>query len=184
MRTRGNILWYNSLDSTNKEAVRLLKAGSLTDNLSFIAAREQTCGRGQGDHSWTSFPGENLTFSVVLRQPGFCDAGSLALINDYVCPAIQKFLAEEGVSSWIKDPNDIWVEDRKICGILIENFLLGSVLQASIIGIGLNLNQSEWPSDIPNPISLYQITGKKYNPEDVLVRLAPMFESSPAGLKL
>lgn len=90
-----SILWSNSLDSTNKEAVRLLQAGSLTDKLSFIAALEQTSGRGQEDHIWTSAPGENLTFSVV-----------------------------------------------------------------------------------------FQLNGKKYKPEDVLLRLVPMFESFPAGRQL
>lgn len=179
-----SILWSNSLDSTNKEAVRLLQAGSLTDKLSFIAALEQTSGRGQGDHIWTSAPGENLTFSVVLQDPGFCDAGTLDLINSYVCPVIRRFLQEEGIESWVKAPNDIWVGDRKICGILIENFIIGSRVEASIIGIGLNLNQESWPSDIPNPVSLFQLNGKKYKPEDVLLRLVPMFESFPAGRPL
>ena len=185
MLPRANIIWSDRLDSTNKEAARLLTEGRLSDKLSLIAAVEQTAGRGQGDHLWTSAPGENLTFSVVLRNPEFCDASSLSLINDYVCPVITDFLRKEGVeNSWIKAPNDIWVGDRKICGILIENFILGGRVTATIIGIGLNLKQKVWPSDLPNPVSLSELTGKNYDPREVLLRLAPEFESFPAGSPL
>lgn len=150
----------------------MLEAGSFTDNMSLVATRSQTAGRGQGNHVWHSEEGANLTFSIVL-VPG---QRSLAvsdrlLINSFVCPVICSFLEEEAVLPWIKEPNDIWVADRKICGILVENILLGNHIAASIIGVGLNLNQTVWPDDLPNPVSLRQLTGKSYKPDEVLVRL-------------
>ena len=167
-----DIRWYDSVESTNDEARRLLCG---LDNLSVIAARCQTAGRGQGDHKWHSRPGENLTFSVVLK---FGAEGALAplaardalLITETVTLALRLYLADEGVKARIKWPNDIYVGDLKVCGILIENILKGADVDSSIIGIGLNLNQTVFPEDIPNPTSLSLLTGRRYDPEKELVR--------------
>ena len=167
-----DIRWYDIVESTNDVARTLI--GEL-DNLSVVAAGCQTAGRGQGDHKWHSRPGENLTFSVVLkfRAPGAPqDDGSLAplaardslLITQVVTLALRRFLKGHGVESRIKWPNDIYVGDLKICGILIENILHGPDVASSIVGIGLNLNQTEFPADIPNPVSLALLTGGKYDP--------------------
>lgn len=164
-----HIIWYDMVDSTNSELRRRL--GEL-DNLSIIAAKSQTQGRGQGSHCWTSADGENLTFSLLLRFDGErTPAREAAVINDIITPAIRGFLSEEGIESWVKLPNDIWVGDRKICGILIENILHGGFLGETIVGIGLNLNQTGWPSDLPNPVSLMELTGKEYPPEETLERI-------------
>ena len=160
-----DIRWYDEVESTNDEARRLV--GGL-DNLSVIAARCQTKGRGQGDHKWHSLPGENLTFSVVMK---FGDgvlaplaARDALLITETVTLALRLYLKEQGVAARIKWPNDIYVGDKKVCGILIENILKGPEVASSIIGIGLNLNQTDFPSDLPNPVSLSILTGKKYDP--------------------
>ena len=165
------IRWYDTVESTNDEARRLIPA---LDNLSVVAARCQTAGRGQGDHKWHSMPGENLTFSVVLKF----GEGALAplqareelLITQVVTFALRLYLLDEGVSARIKWPNDIYVGDRKICGILIENILSGQEVATSIIGIGLNLNQTDFPSDLPNPVSLRLLTGRQYDPSHELER--------------
>ena len=167
-----DIRWLDTVESTNDEARRLL--GEL-DNLSVIAARCQTAGRGQGDHKWHSRPGENLTFSAVLKFGGEGALAPLAardalLITETVTLALRLYLAEEGVKARIKWPNDIYVGDLKVCGILIENILKGQEVDASIIGIGLNLNQTVFPEDIPNPTSLSLLTGRNYDPEAELVR--------------
>ena len=171
--TRADIFWYESLDSTNDELRRRI-AG--LDNLSIIASKSQTAGRGQGDHKWHSEPGSNLTFSLLLKfgDGARLKASGLQLLNDFITKVLLEFLSEEGVEAWVKLPNDIWVGSRKICGILIENQLKGAEIESSIIGIGLDLNQCEWPSDLPNPVSLKELTGKEYPPEQVLERISDL----------
>ena len=165
-----HILWLETADSTNSELRRRI-AG--LDNLSIIAAREQTAGRGQGTHTWFSTPGRNLTFSILYR---FGDAYALAasdaiLITQITTLAIRDYLLSHGVRACIKWPNDIWVEDRKICGILIENTLESGMVRESIVGIGLNLNETGWPPELPNPVSLRELTGQEYAPDAELTAL-------------
>ena len=164
-----DIRWYDMVESTNDEARRLIAE---LDNLSVIAARCQTAGRGQGDHKWHSRPGENLTFSAVLKfgNGGLAPlaARDALLITETVTLALRLYLERHGVKARIKWPNDIYVGDRKICGILIENILHGQDVASSIIGIGLNLNQVDFPSDLPNPVSLSQLTGGRFDVEEEL----------------
>ena len=143
------------------------------DNLSIIAARSQTAGRGQGTHTWFASPGENLTFSILYRFEGACalDVSDVILITELTTLALRDYLLGHGVQARIKWPNDIWVGERKICGILIENRLDGSAVRESITGIGLNLNETGWPPELPNPVSLHELTGEHYEPERELERL-------------
>lgn len=161
-----DILWFDTLDSTNSEAERRFQE---LDNMSMIAAWNQTAGRGQGEHKWHSRPSENLTFSLVLKHR--LPAGELRRINDYITGVLLEFLWSEGVKAHVKLPNDIWVNDKKIAGILIENNIEGTCVTGSIIGVGFNLNETVWPEDLPNPVSLCELTGKKYAPEEVLRRI-------------
>ena len=112
-------------------------------NLSVIAARFQTAGRGQGTHTWLSPKDENLTFSILIRfgEDGVpvLPATEAVRISYIATLSIRDFLLDEGIESRIKWPNDIWVEDRKICGMLIENILDGPNVGCSIIGIGINI---------------------------------------------
>lgn len=163
-------IWMDIVDSTNSETRR--RIGGL-GNLSVVAASRQTSGRGQGDHVWLSESGLNLTFSILLRFPGDgLPVGRLQLINDFITSSILDFLGEESVPARVKLPNDIWVGDKKICGILIENILDGSFVRESIVGVGLNLNQTQWPESLPNPVSLKELTGKEYPPEAALERIS------------
>ena len=165
-----HILWLDTVDSTNSE-LRKRMAGC--DNLSIVAAKGQTAGRGQGDHRWHSTPGQNLTFSILYRFEGpFRLAASDALLITQVTTlALRDYLLGHGVEARIKWPNDIWVGDRKICGILIENILEGTSVLAGIVGIGLNLNETDWPEELPNPVSLRELTGLAYEPEKELLSL-------------
>lgn len=165
-----SILWLESTDSTNY-ALRAQRSG--LDNLSIVAAKGQTAGRGQGTHTWYATPGRNLTFSILYR---FGEAGPLAaadaiLVTQVTTLAIRDYLLAHGVEARIKWPNDIWVGDRKICGILIENTLEGASVRESIVGIGLNLNETGWPAELPNPVSLTELTGKRYRLQTELKRL-------------
>lgn len=161
------IIWHKEIDSTNNEARRQLSA---IDNLSVIAAEFQTAGRGQGDHIWSSMRGENLTFSVVLKfERGFMPARDALLITQVTTLALRRFLASKGIDSRIKWPNDIYVADmKKICGILIENVLTFESVTYSIIGIGLDVNQTQFSPDLPNPVSMKMLTGITYDTHALL----------------
>ena len=154
-----NIIWYDELDSTNNEARRVLDA---LDNLSVIAAVGQSAGRGQGDHTWFASPGKNITATIVLK-PENLSASDYLFVTRVTTLALLSYLREHGVQARIKWPNDIWVEDRKICGILIENIIDGNRMKACLIGIGLNINEEGWPENLPNPVSLKELTGKEYD---------------------
>ncbi len=166
------IIWLETADSTNSELRRRMDA---LDNLSVIAAEEQTAGRGQGSHSWFSRPGSGLTFSVLLRFPPEgrfrVKAADLLLITELVTLAIRDYLLDRGIDAGIKWPNDIWVGDRKICGILIENILDADMIRRSIVGIGLNVNETDWPEELPNPVSMKQLSGRTYSIREELEAL-------------
>ena len=131
-------------------------------------AEFQTAGRGCGENTWESERGKNLTFSVLLHpteiranwQFRISEAVSVAL-----CETLEARLNERVEIKW---PNDIYVGDRKICGILIENRLKGSTITDSIVGIGLNVNQRTFVSDAPNPVSVCQLTGEETDREALL----------------
>ena len=167
---KAQILWLETADSTNHV---LRERMAELDNLSVIAAREQTAGRGQGTHTWFSTPGENLTFSILYRfgAVGTLAASDALLITQVTTLALRDYLLGHGVQARIKWPNDIWVEERKICGILIENILEGGLVRDSIVGIGLNVNETGWPDGLPNPVSLRELTGRRYSPEEELLAL-------------
>jgi len=165
-----DIIWLGTADSTNSILRRQIPS---LDNLSIIAAREQTAGRGQGTHTWYATPGANLTFSILYRFGGDCAlaASEAILITQVTTLALRDYLLKNDISARIKWPNDIWVGDRKICGILIENILSQGAVLESIVGIGLNVNESDWPSDLPNPVSMYELTGRTYDIRQELPRL-------------
>ena len=153
------IKWFESLASTNNEAKKHITD---YDNLSVIATIEQSAGRGQGSHTWYTTPGKNLTFTIVFN-PENLPASEALYLTRITTLSLLSYLAARGVRARIKWPNDIWVEDKKICGILIENILEGNLVHNSIIGIGLNINESGWPEDLPNPVSLGELPGKSYD---------------------
>lgn len=173
LQAGGGIIWVESTESTNSELRK--RIGEL-DNLSVIAAREQTAGRGQGDHSWFSSPATNLTFSILFRFgegfPVTLGSSDAVLVTQITTLAIRDHLLSRGIGSRIKWPNDIWTGDRKICGILIENSSMGGMVTSSIVGIGLNVNETGWPAGLPNPVSMRELSGKVYNLDEELRALA------------
>lgn len=146
-------------DSTNTYAV---EHESEFESLTMIYCNEQTAGRGQRGNHWESEPGKNLTFSVVYRPEDFPASAQFA-ISEAAALGIADALGELGVEAKVKWPNDIYVGDSKICGILIENALLGVNLLRSVIGVGINVNQRVFLSDAPNPVSVCNITGHEAN---------------------
>ena len=168
-----NTLWLDTIDSTNSEALRRLP--ELADG-TVLAAREQTAGRGQRGNTWFTEPGKNLTFSIVLKNLPLSAPESIRL-NFLTSVAVASFLESHGVTAAIKWPNDIYVDGRKICGMLIENTLgPGGRLMASVIGIGINMNQMVFPQ-LANATSLTLFTGKESVLESALEEFLGVFES-------
>lgn len=135
-------------------------------HLTMVRASAQNSGRGQRGNSWESEPGRNLTLSVVLRPTGFRASNQFA-ISEAVALAVADTLGWYGIPAKVKWPNDIYVGDKKICGILIEHAVGGTDILHSICGAGINVNQREFRSDAPNPVSMIQISGEEYDLEEV-----------------
>ena len=168
------IKWFEELDSTNDELLRHL---SQYDNLSVVAALRQTAGRGQRGNRWLSAGGENLTFSLLLRPASLPARGFMSLT--YMATlAVKSWLCRQGVPAVIKWPNDIYVGKRKICGMLVENSLSEGRVATSVIGIGLNLNQTDFPGELINPVSLRLLTGQEYPLPATLEALLAAFDFS------
>lgn len=160
------IIRLQKTDSTNNYLHALARPEQLGEG-SVVWAEFQTAGRGQIGNSWESADGENLTFSVVL-YPTFLLANRQFLISQITALSVKQTLDRYVDDITVKWPNDIYWRDRKICGMLIENDLAGQFIYSSILGIGININQKEFKSNAPNPVSLYQIIGKRTDREKFL----------------
>ena len=134
----------------------------------------QTAGRGQAGNSWESEKGKNLLFSTLLRYPEVEAANQwrlsmlVAVAVREAITAILSPLASRLSPITIKWPNDIYYNDQKLVGILIENTLSGRQIAYTIAGVGINVNQTQWLSNAPNPVSMKQITGEEYDEEGLL----------------
>ena len=178
MAKKHDIIWLESVNSTNDEARKHI---SNLDNLSVLSAYRQNAGRGQRGNKWSSKAGQNLTFSIVMKY------GERALqeiravdqfaISEIAALATLDFLAAHDIEAKIKWPNDIYVGDRKICGILIEHSVRDGLLSNSIVGIGINVNQTEFPSDLQNPISMQiAVPGKTFLLSPLLEEFMDIFK--------
>ncbi len=132
-----------------------------------IWAEQQTAGRGQRGHKWDSATGDNLTFSTVLA-PTFLPVDEQFLLSEVVALALTETFARHGIEAKIKWTNDIYADDRKIVGVLIEHMLSSERFERTIVGTGINVNQTEFDPLLPNPVSMRQLTGMRYDREAVL----------------
>ncbi|MDE6322308.1 MAG: biotin--[acetyl-CoA-carboxylase] ligase [Muribaculaceae bacterium] len=168
------MVYLESTPSTNGAARQLL-AEQQPAHGTVVYTHCQTAGRGQRGNSWEAEPGANVTMSLILRPDGVM-ATEQFFISECVALAVASVGAESlgnaGEEGTVKWPNDIYVVDRKIAGILIENSLQGVAIESSIAGIGLNVNQRSFVSDAPNPVSLLQLTGREYDVEKLIVNIA------------
>lgn len=144
----------NTTTSTNLHLKQLISTEKLPDE-TIVITRNQTEGKGQMGNSWESEIDKNLTFSLLLYP--LIEAENMFLVSKAVSLGIVNALNRIKKGFCIKWPNDIYFDNKKICGILIENQLIGSKIKYSIIGIGLNVNQQVFLSNAPNPVSLYHI---------------------------
>ena len=154
------------IDSTSAELRRRMSAEKLPHGYC-ILADFQTAGHGQATNHWESEDGKNLLFSLLLR-PSVIPASEQFVVTEIVTLAIinalQDYIRQRITIKW---PNDIYVGDKKLCGILIENALCGPVIDTCIVGIGININQELFTSDAPNPISLKQLNGRDNDREEI-----------------
>lgn len=164
----------NSLESTNSYAKEILSSGEGIDR-TVIVAESQTKGRGQHTNKWESEDGKNLTFSI-LYIPEDIPAFQQFYLSRAIALGVADYLSEKLSNVSIKWPNDIYVNEKKIAGILIENTIMGANISSAICGIGININQEKFISDAPNPVSLKQITGEEYSLEDELIALIKSIE--------
>ena len=138
--------------------------------MDIIWAERQSAGRGQRGHTWHSTEGENITLSLVL-EPTFVPIVEQFLLSEIAALSLVDTMREYGVECRIKWTNDIYVADNKLVGILIEHSLMGDTLSRTIIGIGLNVNQREFPAELPNPTSMALECGTTFDRREVVEAL-------------
>lgn len=162
--------FVKATDSTNALMKELMWTTDLPEGY-VVRTDFQTNGKGQGTNRWESAKGKNLLFSLLLR-PEQIPVEDQFLVSQFVSlgivDSLRQLAPDQGKGFSIKWPNDIYWYDQKIAGILIENTWQGRKISTSVIGIGLNVNQKQFYSDAPNPVSLLQIFEKKCNRKALL----------------
>jgi len=169
------LLFLKNLPSTNSYAASLLREQEVPEG-TVVHTNYQSAGRGQGGNKWESEENKNLLLSIILF-PSMINPTDSFLISMAVSLGICDFLDQYTSSISIKWPNDIYVKNDKIAGILIENSIMGDQIEHSIAGIGINLNQTEFVSDAPNPVSLSQLTGANYDLNECLRELCSALDT-------
>jgi BirA family biotin operon repressor/biotin-[acetyl-CoA-carboxylase] ligase len=167
------IIFKETLDSTNNYAAKLLHAGELSHG-TVIMSGEQTAGRGQRGAVWAAEPYKNLIFTCFLEYDNLSVINHQS-ITHFVSLSLIDILSFFGISASIKWPNDILIGNKKIAGILIENQLENSLIKSSIVGIGFNINQTEFGGF--NGTSLKLENQKDYSIEDTAMKLIDFLQS-------
>jgi BirA family biotin operon repressor/biotin-[acetyl-CoA-carboxylase] ligase len=170
------IVRLSRVDSTNNYMKNELSKSAPLSEGTVILAEHQFAGRGQMNNTWDSEPGKNLTFSILLT-PSFLAPEKQFMLNKAVSIAINDVLSViigEGVK--IKWPNDIYVCDRKLGGILIENIIQGSMWKHAIVGIGLNVNQAEFADHLKSATSLKKILHRDVDKDLILSEICKNIE--------
>lgn len=183
MKNNLKIFHFDEINSTNSYLYDKLAVGEDVSDVVAVA-EHQTAGRGMGKNHWESERGKNLLFSIALNvnylkaedQFKISQAVSVAIVD-----ALQEVICKPGLM--IKWPNDIYFHDKKLCGMLIQNTIDGRMMGITIVGIGLNINQLQFGDDLPNPISLKNITGEEYNIDGILNQLIVKIVDNVENLK-
>ena len=171
------------VDSTNNYLKELASKSKPVIEGTVIMAENQYAGRGQQQNGWHAEPGKNLTFSLLLKPAFLAVADQFDLVRAVslgVFDALEPLLGEGLKIKW---PNDIYYRNRKIGGMLIENMIQGLQIKNAIIGIGLNINQENFPVNLPNAVSLKQILQQDYDLKTLLSEICRHIEAYYLSLK-
>lgn len=165
------VIRLDTIDSTNT----YLHAYRGDEDVVVVIARHQTAGRGQGGNRWEDAEGQNLLFSIQIRPV------EVAIDHQFVLAMAEALALKRALDAYadgieLKWPNDIYHHDRKLSGTLIETAVSGGRLKRMILGTGINVNQQQFYSDAPNPVSLSQITGSDESIDHLLERILQAFD--------
>ena len=170
LKNRTSCHFIESTDSTNLLINKIIEnykdKGSHLSDFFYVATNYQTAGKGQGKKEWMSNKGENILASFYF-QPSILPKEQI-YFNYFFALTIRKVLSQYVENIAIKKPNDIYAGDKKIAGILIEHHIQGEVLNYSVAGVGINVNQTKFDPSLPNPISLKLILKKTLSREKIL----------------
>lgn len=167
-----NIIWLDETDSTNNYLKNYIPASD--EKICVVVADYQEAGRGQGDNTWESERGQNLLFSIVVH-PLMVPVHSQFLLSMAEGLALKEALDKYTEAITLKWPNDVYWKDKKIGGTLIENTLGGGHIKNCIFGTGIDVNQTEFKSSAPNPISLKSILGRDVDRKKLMDEIIESF---------
>jgi len=166
----------DAIDSTNSYLKKLLLKENIND-FTVVVSKHQTNGRGRNGNLWANKPSLNLAFSVYKRFINF-SVNEKFMLNILSSISVYEVLKKYKLNNLtIKWPNDIMTENKKIAGILIENSVRGNKINHSVIGVGININQSQF-LDLPNATSVFLESGKKHSVEKIAVELKDAFKKN------
>ena len=174
------IIRLDTVDSTNRylrdEADVLWDECAAEKRFVVVAAGHQTAGRGQRGNKWCSNAGENLLFSILVRPGEQLRVDKQFLLSQAVALSLHDTMRCYGIDAKLKWPNDIYVENRKLAGILVELDYSGAFVEQAIIGIGINVNQELFPEMDRIPVSMKMLLGRNLCTDDVLATALEFFE--------
>lgn len=151
-----NIIYYERTGSTNEDAMRLAKEGAASGTV--IVADFQEAGKGRRGRNWVSPPGSNLYFTLILK-PDFAPDKAAMLTLVMALSVAQALEDKTGISPGIKWPNDIVINGKKVCGILTEMTLEAASIEAVVIGVGVNVSQTDFPDDLKDSATSLRLEG-------------------------
>jgi BirA family biotin operon repressor/biotin-[acetyl-CoA-carboxylase] ligase len=163
-------IFIEKVSSTNTHSSFLLRKGKVQEG-TIVHTNFQTAGRGQPGNTWESQYGKNLLFSIIL-YPLTIKAEGQFIISKMISLGIRDYLIKIIPDVFIKWPNDIYVRNDKIAGILIENSIIKNEIENTIAGIGLNVNQEKFSRAVPDATSLRKLTGKEFDTENCLTDIS------------
>jgi BirA family transcriptional regulator, biotin operon repressor / biotin---[acetyl-CoA-carboxylase] ligase len=161
MTIGSKIIFIDNLTSTNTYAIRLSSEERPSEG-TIIRTNFQSAGRGQPGNKWESEDGKNLLISIIL-YPSRINPADQFLVSMSLSLGMHDYLGSVIPGCSIKWPNDIYINDDKIAGILIESAITGSKIDYMVAGIGMNINQEKFTGDAPNPVSLRNLTNREYD---------------------
>lgn len=168
----GKVCYHlDEIDSTNTFLQKLIKSEKVPEG-TIVTAKHQTAGKGQRGNTWKDEPNLNIAMSLYLC-PAFLPVSQQFFLNKMVClgvkDALDTYLSTKVKIKW---PNDLYVDEKKLGGILIETSSLGKNINEAIIGIGINVNQVGFPADLPNPISMKLVAETTFVLTEIIEKLA------------